>query len=158
MSTWFQRLRKGLPPPDQCWGSMSTLPSALHHQLCPQWLLHPPRNHPPTSTLSQRSLLIRTLRSPRESIGVHSDWGAWLREACSPTPPITPSPVFLPGEFCGQRCLAGYSLKGLKKSDKTECLTLCMIHPSPMDADWCGRRKRTVPRLRALSCCLLSEA
>ena len=67
-------------------GSMSTLPSALHRQLWPQWLLHPPRNHPPTSTLSQRSLLIRTLRSPQESIGAHSDWGAWLREACSPTP------------------------------------------------------------------------
>ena len=40
----------------------------------------------------------------------------WRRE-CLPTP------VFLPGEFHGQRSLAGYSLRGGKESDTTEQLT-----------------------------------
>ena len=31
--------------------------------------------------------------------------------------------VFLPGEYHGQRCLAGYSPWGLKESDMTERLT-----------------------------------
>ena len=35
-----------------------------------------------------------------------------------------PSPVFLPGEFHGQRSLAGYSQWGCKKADTTERLTL----------------------------------
>ena len=35
-----------------------------------------------------------------------------------------PTPVFLPGEFCGQRSLAGYSPWGGKKSDATERLGL----------------------------------
>jgi len=35
-----------------------------------------------------------------------------------------PTPVFLHGEFHGQRSLAGYSLWGCKKSDMTEWLTL----------------------------------
>ena len=35
-----------------------------------------------------------------------------------------PSPVFLPGEFHGQRSLAGYSPWGCKVSDTTELLTL----------------------------------
>ena len=32
----------------------------------------------------------------------------------------TPTPVFLPGEFHGQRSLAGYSPKGPKESDMTK--------------------------------------
>ena len=36
-----------------------------------------------------------------------------------------PTPVFLPGEFHGQRSLAGYSPQGHKESDMTERL------PSP---------------------------
>ena len=35
-----------------------------------------------------------------------------------------PIPVFLPGEFQGQRSLAGYSSQGRKESDTTEQLTL----------------------------------
>ena len=31
-----------------------------------------------------------------------------------------PTPVFLPGEFHGQRSLAGYSPRGLTESDMTE--------------------------------------
>ena len=34
------------------------------------------------------------------------------------------TPVFLPGEFHGQRSLAGYSPRGCKESDMTEGLTL----------------------------------
>ena len=33
-----------------------------------------------------------------------------------------PTPVFLPGEFHGQRSQAGYSPSGHKESDMTECL------------------------------------
>ena len=35
-----------------------------------------------------------------------------------------PTPVFLPGEFHGQRSLEGYSPWGCKESDMTERLTL----------------------------------
>ena len=38
-----------------------------------------------------------------------------------------PSPVFLPGEFHGQRSLAGYSPWGPKESDMMEQLTLIHI-------------------------------
>ena len=34
-----------------------------------------------------------------------------------------PTPVYLPGEFYGQRSLAGYSPWGFKESDTTEELT-----------------------------------
>ena len=37
-----------------------------------------------------------------------------------------PTPVFLPGEFGGQRSLTGYSLQGCKESDMTEQLTLSL--------------------------------
>ena len=33
---------------------------------------------------------------------------------------LQPAPVFLPGEFHGQRCLAGFSPWGHKKLDMTE--------------------------------------
>ena len=35
-----------------------------------------------------------------------------------------PTPVFLPGEFHGQRSLVGYSLQGHKESDMTEKISL----------------------------------
>ena len=38
-----------------------------------------------------------------------------------------PTPVFLPGEFHGQRSLAGYSPWGHKESDMTERLTLSLF-------------------------------
>ena len=37
-----------------------------------------------------------------------------------------PTPVFLPGEFHGQRSLVGYSPWGRKESDTTERLTLSL--------------------------------
>ena len=39
-----------------------------------------------------------------------------------------PTPVFLPGEFHGQRSLVGYSPWGHEESDTTEKLTLNMFH------------------------------
>ena len=38
-----------------------------------------------------------------------------------------PTPVFLPGEFHGQRNLAGYNPWGVKESDTTEKLTLSLF-------------------------------
>ena len=38
------------------------------------------------------------------------------------------SPVFLPGEFHGQRSLAGYRPWGRKESDTTERLTWTPVH------------------------------
>ena len=51
-----------------------------------------------------------------------------------------PTPVFLPGEFHGQRSLAGYSPCGRKESDTTNtcppglwlpCWTICNYNPPP---------------------------
>ena len=42
-----------------------------------------------------------------------------------------PTPVFLPGEFHGQRRLAGYSPWGHKESDTTERLTLSLLSGCP---------------------------
>ena len=40
-----------------------------------------------------------------------------------------PTPVFLPGEFHGQRSLMGYSPRGRKESDMTEQLHLLTLTP-----------------------------
>ena len=45
-----------------------------------------------------------------------------------------PTPVFLPGEFHGQRSLTGYSPWGHKESDTTEQLTLLLYTENPKDA------------------------
>ena len=37
------------------------------------------------------------------------------------------TPVFLPGEFHGQRSLAGYSPQGHRESDKSEWLTISLF-------------------------------
>ena len=47
-----------------------------------------------------------------------------------------PTPVFLPGEFHGQRSLVGYSPWGHKESDTTELLTLSLW--------WCELRVHTL--------------
>ena len=46
-----------------------------------------------------------------------------------------PTPVFVPGEFHGQRSLAGYSPRGHKDSDMTEQLTRALFIP-------CSKRSR----------------
>ena len=43
-----------------------------------------------------------------------------------------PTPVFLPGEFQGQRSLAGCSPRGRKESDTTGCLTHTRTSPGKM--------------------------
>ena len=51
----------------------------------------------------------------------------WVQFLCQEDPlekGMTPTLIFLPGEFHGQRSLAGYSLWGCKESDTTEQLTL----------------------------------
>ena len=53
-----------------------------------------------------------------------------------------PTPVFLPGEFHGQRSLEGYSLWGLKKSDWVEVLTFygsesCSVVPDSLRPHGC---------------------
>ena len=44
----------------------------------------------------------------------------WVRRKWLPTP------VFLPGESCGQKSLVGYSPRSFKESDTTERLTLSL--------------------------------
>ena len=69
-------------------------------------------------------------------------------------------PVFLPGEFCGQRSLAGHSPWGHKESDATEQRTLSLglvcpssILPYSLLTEWVyltdsWTKKRTVHNLR----------
>ena len=44
-----------------------------------------------------------------------------------------PTPVFLPGEFCGWRSLVGYSPWGHKESNMTEQLSMQSTHKSGAD-------------------------
>ena len=55
--------------------------------------------------------------------GIHPWVGkiTWRRE-------WQPTPVFLPGEFPGQRSLAGYSSWGCKESDTAKQLTLSLSY------------------------------
>ena len=66
-------------------------------------------------------LIPRLGRSLGEGNGTHSSILAWRRK-------WQPTPVFLPGEFHGQRSLVGYSPWGHKESDRTDRLTLSFIH------------------------------
>ena len=54
-----------------------------------------------------------------------------------------PTPVFLPGEFHGQRSLEGYSPKGHKQSNMTEQLTLSLLILSCLDQ----RKMQTIKHL-----------
>ena len=47
-----------------------------------------------------------------------------------------PTPVFLPGEFHGQRSLVGYSPWGHKEQDTTEWLTLSLLPPLSPPLVW----------------------
>ena len=59
----------------------------------------------------------------------------WKRE-------LLPTPVFLPGEFHGQRSLVDYSPRSLKESNTTECLTLSLSQTNTVWFRFCE-----VPRL-----------
>ena len=50
----------------------------------------------------------------------------WVRSLGQEDPLEKEMVVFLPGEFHGQRSLAGYSPWGRKESDKTEGLTVSL--------------------------------
>ena len=49
--------------------------------------------------------------------------------------PRIPTPIFLPGEFHGQRSLVGYSPRGHKESDMTEIL-IPILHYYNNRNDW----------------------
>ena len=58
-------------------------------------------------------------------------WKTWVRSLGWKIPwrrVWQPTPVFLPGEFHGQRSLAGYSPWGLKELDMTEQLSTTQGH------------------------------
>ena len=58
-----------------------------------------------------------------------------------------PAPVFLPGEFHGQRSLVGYSPRGCKQSDTTEQLTLSFtLDPCEAKSDVCGNSNNIYSR------------
>ena len=52
-------------------------------------------------------------------------WGTWVRSLGreDPLEKGMATPVFLPGEFHGQRNLTGYTVMELQESDTTERLT-----------------------------------
>ena len=72
---------------------------------------------------SGASLVVRLVKNPPINAGDARDEGCilwvwkilWRRKQ-------QPAPVFLPGEFHGQRSLAGYSPWGGKESDTTDCI------------------------------------
>ena len=72
----------------------------------------------------QASLVAQTVKNPLQYRRPGFDpWVRkipWRRE-------WLPTPVFLPGEFHGQRSLAGYSPRGRKESDTTERLHFILI-------------------------------
>ena len=66
--------------------------------------------------------MVRNMTAKQEMQETRDPWVGkipWRREWQS-------TPVFLPGEFHGQRSLAGYSPWGCKEQDMTEQLTLSL--------------------------------
>ena len=83
--------------------------------LCPWYSLI--RNRKWSTLVAQT---VKNLPAMRRS--EFSPWAGtflWRRE---------PTPVFLPGELHGQRCLAGYCLWDWKESDTTEKLSFQKVH------------------------------
>ena len=71
-----------------------------------------------SSTLIGASLvaqMVKPLPSMQETLVWSLSWKDPLKKRMA-----TPTPVFLPGEFHGQRNLVGYSLQGLKEAYTTE--------------------------------------
>ena len=63
------------------------------------------------------SILVWKIPTTEEPGGLYSPWG---RKESETTEQLSLSPVFLPGEFHGQRSLVGYSPWGQKELDRTE--------------------------------------
>ena len=75
-------------------------------------------------TIKGTFLVIQTVKNSHamQETGVRSlGWGDPLEKG------IQSPPVFMPGEFHGQRSLAGYSPWGHKQSDRNEQLTLSLF-------------------------------
>ena len=75
-----------------------------------------------TQQFSWASLVAQTVKNSPAM------WKTWVRKIPWRRDRL-PTPVFLPGEFHGQRSLAGYSPWGHKESDTTEQLSLDFLGP-----------------------------
>ena len=100
------------------------------------WLVHVPRI---TSNLNMSFKAIHSLSSGTRTchavqtvMNLPAVQETWVRSLGqdSQRREWLPIPVFLPGEFHGQRSLAGYSPYGPKELDTTERLTLSLSCPS----------------------------
>ena len=82
------------------------------------------------------------------------DW-TWVRKICWRRK-WEATPIFLPGEFHGQRSLAGYSPWGYKESDMTEWLPLSLffkplslwLFGTAARANMCNHNENTVPNFK----------
>ena len=75
----------------------------------------------PTQYSSQASQVVLVVKNPPANARERRDAGLIPGSGRSPGGGAwQPSPVFLPGESHGQRCLAGYSPQGRKELDTTE--------------------------------------
>ena len=93
--------------------------------------LHNPGIKPGSSALQADSLLLSHQERPQCRTRFNS-WVEkipWRRE-------WQPTPIFLPGEFQGQRSLVGYSPQGCKESDTTEWLNMHALTEKTL---WTGR-------------------
>ena len=67
--------------------------------------------------------LVKNLPAVQAAPAVQEPWVQFLDQEDPLEKGMQPTPVFLPGEFHGQRSLAGYSPWDCKESDTTEQLT-----------------------------------
>ena len=58
-----------------------------------------------------------------------------------------PTPVFLPGEFQGQRSLASYSPRGHKESEMTLITTIIIIHTPEREAKEIGDKLKSTSQV-----------
>ena len=69
------------------------------------------------------ALLLKNPPAMRETWVQSLGWEDPLEEEMATPHPLPPATILLPGEFHGQRSLAGYSPCGRKESDVTERLS-----------------------------------
>ena len=121
-SFWVQSipLKKTKQSPSGQWSfySLSKHTSCHHTSLCCYWNSSPIRKAPgfPSGSVGEESACNA---GDLGSIGPWVGKIPWRRE-------WQPTPVFLPGEFHGQRSLVGYCPWGHKELDMTEGITLSL--------------------------------